>query len=209
MKKPLDGARVSHEVASWLSRPLAAANHRQWAEWEQWVLRRPELLTPENVSQIIADARASGLDASLERCARLTVSIVEGGIRGFAFKPEIAGVVARKLEQFTEWVKHAASNAGEEENLERWLLQCRTPFLRLPSRMQVSDYAEAKRDLEVIARLGGLVLPAQFEVVPQSDFQLRRTRRRHRLGSHGIYPVSEQPWSMVCTGCHNSWSSVP
>lgn len=196
-------ARVSPDQVLQVSHLLAAANHRQWVRWESWVLRDPGLLA-QGVGAI---RRAGGTELAndLTSSAEAVVAIVRRVVGDFAYAPDMRAVVARKHAQFASWVQYAASQPTDRR--ERWLLQCRTPFLRLPPAMQVSDYTEAGRDLTVVAEAGGLVLPAPLpKLVPQTERQLRGLLRRHMLGMHGQYADSEQPWSNICMGCHRTWS---
>ena len=200
----LPKARVTPEQILQVSHILAAANHRQWVRWEGWVLRDPTLLA-QGVSAI-RKAGGSKLNDDLANSAMAVIDIVHRVVGGFAYAPDKRIVVQRKQGQFASWVKYAAGQS--ESKLERWLLQCRTPFLDLPPDMQASDYTEAARDLTVVARAGGLVLGNPMpQMSPQTGRQLRRLRLRHAMGAHGQYVDSEQPWSNICVGCHRSWGA--
>ncbi len=200
---PLDGAIISSEQIIKISHPLAATNHRQWAAWEGLVLRESEASTSE-AADIIERAQAGGLDSILSVHAQMVVGIVSHTVGEFAYQPDLSMVVARKREQFVGWVHYAITRMREDRH--RWLLQCRTPFLVLPSDMQASDYVEAGKDLQVVARSGGLVLTEPLpELSPQSPEQLKRARARHSLGMHGAYLSCERPWTNICVGCHHEW----
>jgi hypothetical protein len=187
-----------------VSHLLAAANHRQWVRWEQWVLRDPSLLAQS--VDAIRRAGGSDLNNDLANSAKAVVEIVRRAVGDFAYDPDMRTVVQRKQRQFDSWVKYAAGQ--QQARRERWLLQCRTPFLHLPPDMQASDYTEAARDLTIVARAGGLVLCSPLpDTTPMTPRQLRRQRMLHAIGVHGEYVDSEQPWSNICSGCHRSWSS--
>ncbi|HET6747156.1 MAG TPA: hypothetical protein VFH06_03565 [Candidatus Saccharimonadales bacterium] len=205
MNDSLDAAIISPAQIIEMSHPLAAANHRQWIAWERWVLRDPARLTPEGVNSIVWQARASGLDDMLALHARMVIDIVKLHVGEFAYSPTVASLVQRKFDQFNGWVAYVVKKTPEDRT--RWLLQCRTPFLSLSPEMQASDYTEAEKDLMAIAEAGGLVLTDPFPaLVPQTTEQLERLRQRHKLGMHGKYVGSEQPWSNICVGCHRDWS---
>ena len=200
----LSGAVISASQIRALSHPLAAASHYQWIEWEHFVLREPQALTLDGADNIVARALADDLGKVLEANARSVIAIVHRKIGAFAYTPRLELVVDRKLRQFTGWVNYAVTKTAADR--ERWLLQCRTPFLALAPEMQKSDYVEAEADLNVIAEAGGLVLAEDRpQFGPQTLRRLRRLRHRHSLGTHGVYRDYEQPWAGTCVGCHASW----
>jgi hypothetical protein len=205
MNNSLSKAIISSEQILEMSHPLAAANHRQWAAWEQWVLRDAAKLTPGAASDIVRQAHANGLTDMLAQNARMVIDIVEVFVRGFAYTPDVSKVVERKLNQFDGWVEYAVTKTAEDRT--RWLLQCRTPFLSLSPDTQASDYVEAEKDVKVIAEAGGLVLADPFPTLaPQTPGKLNRLRQAHKLDMHGKYVSSEQPWSKICVGCHRDWA---
>jgi hypothetical protein len=195
--------RVSPATVQRLSHPLAALNHQDWTYWERWVLRDPQLLATASVDDIIQAALADGLENVIQSNAGIITRVVERTI-GLAFPVQASLIVQRKLEQFRSWVAYAIEQPPDMRT--RWLLQCRTPFLLLPPKMQRSDYAEAMTDFIAVAEAGGLVLPDPMpSLEPLSLSDLRWELIRHRFGLHDLYVTSEAPWSNVCAGCRRSW----
>jgi hypothetical protein len=194
---------TAHQVIR-ASHPLAAANHRQWIRWQDLVLKDPRVFS-RSASEIIEGVQMAGIGERLDKDAGETIHIVERVLGSFAFQTTgRSSIVQRKLDQLTAWVEYAAKKTPADR--ERWLLQCRTPFLGLPPQMQESDYAEALADLKAVAEVGGLVLPEALpQLKPQTPRHLRRLRLKHSMGSHGSYISSEQPFSNICLGCHRTW----
>jgi hypothetical protein len=206
MDRTLSAAIVSSKKIIELSHPLAAANHHQWAVWESWVLRNPEDLTPDMADTIIGRALDTGIKHVFETHAKTVIGIVQQAVGTFAYSPDLQRIVQRKVEQFTDWVNYAVNQ--EAKKRDRWLAQCKMPFLALPAQMQQSDYDEAKKDLLVVAEAGGLILADPLpELAPQSEARLSYVYSLHRLHHHGSYVCSEQPFTNLCVGCGYSWST--
>lgn len=204
----LDRARVSTTIVANTMHLLAAAEHRQWIDWQVGVL--PDLEQLRGMPLVTARERvAVALEAHLTSNAREVAGIVLRSI-GFAYQPNIIDVMQdRKRRQLGGWVEYVLGTPpGERE--ERWKLQCRTPFLYLPPSMQMSDYHEAATDLVVAADRFGLVLSCEPSVIkPMTMRQQRLARMWHRLGAHGGYRHSPRPYLLTCNGCGHSWGVCP
>lgn len=184
---------------------LAAANHYQWTRWESFVIPALERGDIAAIERLMALA-PEPLQARLREDAEIVTQVVEKQLGDFAYRFGQAEVLARKADQFRGWVTYARS--ASPESLRRWKLQCRTPFIRLTPAQQASDYVEARRDLEIIARLGGLVLPdALPQTGPMDESALRKAIRRHRNGLHAPFVCGAPTWSFTCLACERSWSA--
>jgi len=169
MKKSLslDNARISDATIAACLHVLAAAAHRQWLRWEGYIIPALQRGDGARLDALEAGDIANippGLAAQIDVNAKNVTSLVRGVIvysaphlrSDFAWAVPDDALLQRKLEQLASWVRYARS--CEPGAFERWMLQCRTPFIYLTPKQQRSDYDEAVRDLRVLADVGGLVL---------------------------------------------------
>lgn len=207
MHESLQEAMVSRKEVERLSHLLAALNHRQWVQWEGWVLRSPGLHVPASANDVWARIDVAALKLMLFGNAVEAISVVRGVVGDFAFEPDPDVVTDRKFTQFRSWVGYAVTKSDTER--QKWLLKCRTPFFRLIPQDQVSDYVEARTDLTVVAEAAGLVLPDELpDFQPLPTWRQVGLRAWHAVGLHGAYKISETSWSLTCAGCHRSWSGL-
>ncbi|HEX8390468.1 MAG TPA: hypothetical protein VF597_03540, partial [Candidatus Saccharimonadales bacterium] len=185
---------------------LAAANHYQWSLWGQ--LLTPLLLSARVAGQNGADLAREVPESALVSHAEDVLSLT-GRFMEFTYQPHglpPAPIVERKRAQLISWADYAVSVATPER-IVRWQLQSRMPFLRLTPDQQRSDYAEAERDLAVVAESTQTILPdlSTMAAMPLTERELRAQRRRHRWGMHGDYATTLRPWTLVCNACHARW----
>jgi hypothetical protein len=201
MSTYLDSARISADQATECMHLLAAANHRHWIQWEGHILPLMEDSDKAGLDALLHGNLPTELTAKLVRHAQSVADLIEQVVFTFAWPVPPEPLVQRKREQLQSWLNYASSRPAED--YERWKLQCRLPFLSLSPSAQNSDYAEALRDLQVIASASGLVLPEPFpDVKPLIGKPADKRLRRHKRGWHGHYTISEVPWSRTCQACH-------
>lgn len=208
MAPELDFARISPDDATCALHLLAAANHRQWATWQQPVVQAVESNDGQMLRALLACDLPSDITDRLIIDAQTTIMLVRRTVGVFAYEPHLGPVLDRKLAQFMRWVEYATSNANPSD-LERWKLQARTPFLKLSGSMQESDYRQAITDLTLVANDGGLVLPEQLAVMPRSSSKQRALMGLHRSGLHGKNVVQDVPGILVCVACHKTRCWTP
>jgi hypothetical protein len=203
--KGLERARITVGQTELCLHYLAALNHRQWALWEEFVIPLLEGESQLTADEIFAQTYPD-VAALLSRNAQTAVDIVKGVVGSFAYRENLGPVCDRKAAQYRSWINYAVTKSTAD--LERWKLQCRTPFLDLTAKQQRSDYVEAAADLQAIAAVGGLVLPETLPPVqPHGRYKAAWLRFIHMF-AHGRYATSEVPWSKTCQGCNQTWGSM-
>jgi hypothetical protein len=208
----LEQARLTDGQVADCLHLLAAMAHRQWAQWQSYLGPLLERSGYDALNALCEDTLPVELERLLTSQASAPVKLVGRVVRAYAYEPSYAELLNNKRGLFRRWARHVANTEPTDApaNLERWKLQCRTPFLWLSRRQQESDYLQGVHDLVAVAKVGGLVLPDPLPAVePKTDKELGRQQAWHAFGFHGLYVLSEPEFTRACQACHKSAKFYP
>lgn len=208
----LNNARVTDGQVADCLHLLAAMAHRQWTQWQNYLGPLLERSDYSALNALLEKPLPTDLERLLASHASAPVKLVGRVVGAYAYEPSYSELLDGKRGWFRRWAGHVAKTkpADAPEKLERWKLQCRTPFLWLTPKQQESDYRQGVRDLTAVAKAGGLVLPDPLPAVePRTSKALGRQQAWHAFGFHGLYVLSEPEFTRACQACHKSVRFYP